>query len=667
MEDPTSTNDNIPVSSGADTTVPKPQIEDIAEAAAQRLDNRIAGQREDFNGTPDKEVKERARRTSDSSVGSHRKPLTFGSKDFRKTRSEALFNQSSSRRLTKMPASLGSQKRSSGKAISSPSSEKESTDLKKPPAVTRRSSRSDNGLSASDAEAKARARSSFYSSSSVRLDLSQLQSKNKNKSNTGEDSSATNALSANRDPRKPRLAAASGSSRNLLEKNPPGTKEAFATTSIRRLMRSSSKRSINSSKNLPTNGSSSNVTTSGMTNIRDMDPEELIAYKTGIPLDQEESEPRPVAVLGPKRAVGAHNVGQNGSSNLLRGGRQSASSASRKRITSSMDLDERIAYKTGIPLDSEDKQGSTDADSSSDSIDGGDVLAQKSHGSRKDGTRDLVHNEPQYSAASRSGITNSRDIDQLIAYKTGIPLDDEAEESSVPGAAHSNLSKKADVPADVEKRETMKENKLGYKPNLDGGRAKGGDIEDLGDMGDLAVATEIIEEETEDAFIPSAIKYDAEAKPPIYKNRRFRLYSALTSSLLVVVIVVVVGMIASKKAEDKHQANVPDPTEEKDLSIMAQLELVVGSEQLNDPESSHYRAMMWLLNDDLMQVGTKDVHLVQRFLLASFYIQSHDHGEWLSCNAPNKTVTEDTEDPCFFQQLGKFCPLASHISEYTSL
>jgi hypothetical protein len=138
----------------------------------------------------------------------------------------------------------------------------------------------------------------------------------------------------------------------------------------------------------------------------------------------------------------------------------------------------------------------------------------------------------------------------------------------------------------------------------------------------------------------------------------------LTSSLLCVVIIIVVGMLASKKAEDKSQANIPDPTEEKDLSIMAQLELVVGSEQLNDPESSHYRAMMWLMNDDQMQVGTKDVHLVQRFLLASFYIQSHDHGEWLSCNAPNKRVTEDT---CFFQQLGKFCPLASHISEYTSL
>lgn len=637
MEHPKSTTANIPVSTASDTTGNKPKTKDLAKAAAQKLDNRIAGQRNDFSGASEREAKESARSALGASFGSYRKPSTPGSKDFKKTK------VSSNSHLTKMPASLGSNKRSSVRSGLSSSREEKRSDLDEAPTVPPRSSHSDFGLSPSDAAIKARARASFFSSPSMRLEISELEAKSK--SDSSEFSRSMDTLPANANSRKPKLVAANQSSRDIFQKTP---NRAFASTSSRRLMRAVSKRSVKSSMSFSTKESPADITASGLTNVRDLD--ELIAYKTGIPLDDEETEARPMTILGRKRPVTSRNFGKSGSST-----REIISSLSTKRITSGMDLEERIAYKTGIPLDTEDKQPLHGAEGSSNSVHMGSEVPQKSH------ERHAIRNHVSIRhSASRSGITSSRNLDELIAYKTGIPLDDETEEEKIGMSDRSNSSKKASGSLGMDKSANMMEfnssvpmlgSKLGYYPKPDGGKESFGDVEDLRDTNDLAVATEVLEE-TEDAFIPSAIEYDPEAKPPIYKNRRFRLYSALTACLFVVVIFAVVGMLASEQAKDKSQPNTSDPGEESDLGIRAQLELVVGAEQLNDPESSHYRAMMWLMNDDRMQVGTKDANLVQRFLLASFYIQSRDHGEWRSCNAPNATVTEDT---CFYQQLGKFC------------
>mmetsp|Transcript_29042 Transcript_29042/g.41062 ORF Transcript_29042/g.41062 Transcript_29042/m.41062 type:complete len:404 (-) Transcript_29042:234-1445(-) len=50
----------------------------------------------------------------------------------------------------------------------------------------------------------------------------------------------------------------------------------------------------------------------------------------------------------------------------------------------------------------------------------------------------------------------------------------------------------------------------------------------------LAVAVAISQEE-DDAFIPAAIEYDPDSKPPLYKNRRFRFYFLLAVFFLITI------------------------------------------------------------------------------------------------------------------------------------
>lgn len=59
------------------------------------------------------------------------------------------------------------------------------------------------------------------------------------------------------------------------------------------------------------------------------------------------------------------------------------------------------------------------------------------------------------------------------------------------------------------------------------------------------------------------------------------------------------------------------------------------------------------MEEDPQKLGYNATNLVQRFLLVAFYLQTHENGDWLSCNAPNETHTDDT---CFFQQLVDIYP-----------
>jgi hypothetical protein len=79
----------------------------------------------------------------------------------------------------------------------------------------------------------------------------------------------------------------------------------------------------------------------------------------------------------------------------------------------------------------------------------------------------------------------------------------------------------------------------------------------------------------------------------------------------------------------------------------------VGSEKLNDPDSSHHRALEWIISEDAMQVGPEDSNLIQRYLLAVFYFKTHEEGEWYSCNAATET---DLDDFCLYMQLTRVFP-----------
>lgn len=88
----------------------------------------------------------------------------------------------------------------------------------------------------------------------------------------------------------------------------------------------------------------------------------------------------------------------------------------------------------------------------------------------------------------------------------------------------------------------------------------------------LAIATAVTEEE-EDEFIPAAVEYDPDAKPPLYKNRRFRFYGCLAFFLMIVAVTAIV--IPTQMAQDENLAPTAAPTTYREsLGIQEQIEEV---------------------------------------------------------------------------------------------
>lgn len=177
----------------------------------------------------------------------------------------------------------------------------------------------------------------------------------------------------------------------------------------------------------------------------------------------------------------------------------------------------------------------------------------------------------------------------------------------------------------------------------------------------LAVAV-AVEDEDSDAYIPSAVEYDPDAKPPIYRNRRFRLYAFMAFVVLIVVAVgAAVGVVISKGSSSTVAAGGPTmaPTSYREgLGIRAQLERVVGSDILDDPESPYNKAMQWITYSDPLMLDPTDSTFLQRYLAAYFYYATSVDEPWRSCNPPKEGET----DYCSYQKLISVLP-----SEYQSI
>jgi hypothetical protein len=169
----------------------------------------------------------------------------------------------------------------------------------------------------------------------------------------------------------------------------------------------------------------------------------------------------------------------------------------------------------------------------------------------------------------------------------------------------------------------------------------------------LAVAVAVTPEE-EDAFIPAAIEYDPDSKPPLYKNRRFRLYGIVASIMLAVIVAgVSVGIVAS----GSDNAPTMAPTSYRStLGIQDQIIAVVGEDAMisDDPKkpTPQKRAMDWIIDEDPMQLPPDAANLIQRYLLAVVYLSTIELGPWLSCNPPEEGETDD----CMYMKLVQVFP-----------
>ena len=174
-----------------------------------------------------------------------------------------------------------------------------------------------------------------------------------------------------------------------------------------------------------------------------------------------------------------------------------------------------------------------------------------------------------------------------------------------------------------------------YEPNEDG----------------LAVAV-AVQEEDDDVFIPSAVEYDPDAKPPLHRNRRFRLYGFLAFfALMACAVGATIGIVLGGKSEAPEIELHP----REELGIRDLVTRLVGEEQLNRFNSPYKKAVEWIIYEDEFQLTPEDEHFVQRFIMAYFYFATTEDGPWKSCNPPNVTLLHTEQ--CFFQKLASLRPL----------
>ena len=174
----------------------------------------------------------------------------------------------------------------------------------------------------------------------------------------------------------------------------------------------------------------------------------------------------------------------------------------------------------------------------------------------------------------------------------------------------------------------------------------------------LAVAVPVMEE-NDDVFIPSAVEYDPDAKPPMYRNRRFRLY-AYMAALVLALLLVGVGVGIHFAKDDKYDPTKAFAHREK-LGIREAVENVVGTENLEDETSPYSKALRWIMYHDPMELLPESPNFIQRYILAYIYHATSVERAWSSCNPPN----EEQDDSCSWDQLwgtgeeGKRVQLAS--------
>jgi hypothetical protein len=221
--------------------------------------------------------------------------------------------------------------------------------------------------------------------------------------------------------------------------------------------------------------------------------------------------------------------------------------------------------------------------------------------------------------------------DEMAAAKSG--------QFSHTKSATPQRLQEAEQMVDMKMRELLDDSKISAlsKEKRDenaGGLDKDAQTLEYGELGGLneqglAVAV-AVEEEENDTFIPSAIQYDPDAKPPIYRNRRFRMYACLALSTLIIGTVgAVLGILLT---DDEAPPEVPFRAT---LGIRENIELLLDNKQVLDDLTSPYRkALDWITYDDAMAVTPDDSNLYQRFVVAYLYFATSAKKPWGGPCAP---------------------------------
>ena len=190
----------------------------------------------------------------------------------------------------------------------------------------------------------------------------------------------------------------------------------------------------------------------------------------------------------------------------------------------------------------------------------------------------------------------------------------------------------------------------------------------------LAVAV-AVEEEDENVFIPAAVEYDPDAKPPIYQNRRFRLYTIVAAVVLILIAVATGVGIALSRDDDPE---LTKGQQRKRLGIQEKVESLVGSDKLEESTSPYSQALNWVTVKDPMELLPEDPEFLQRYIMAYIYYATSEKHDWSSCSPPDEDDEEETciwldyiqgaTDPIFNQRGGETRWLSSkHVCEWAGV
>uniref|UniRef100_A0A7S2PFU2 Disease resistance R13L4/SHOC-2-like LRR domain-containing protein n=2 Tax=Skeletonema marinoi TaxID=267567 RepID=A0A7S2PFU2_9STRA len=171
----------------------------------------------------------------------------------------------------------------------------------------------------------------------------------------------------------------------------------------------------------------------------------------------------------------------------------------------------------------------------------------------------------------------------------------------------------------------------------------------------LAVATAVASDDEPD-YVFQAVEYDPDAKPPLHKNRRFRVYTYFALFLIFIVFVLVVVYITSmtKEAEVKDniirltsqptpKATSPPTTFREAQGLIEQLQdgVLLRNENFEDMQVTDPRVMAldWILHEDEQRLVSDSINLYQRYGLAVL-AYAMDSKAWFNCGNPGENFTE---------------------------
>jgi hypothetical protein len=172
----------------------------------------------------------------------------------------------------------------------------------------------------------------------------------------------------------------------------------------------------------------------------------------------------------------------------------------------------------------------------------------------------------------------------------------------------------------------------------------------------VAIAIDDDEEEQEKKLYAYAVAFDPAAKPPMYQNRRFRLYGiggALCLVILSVVLVVGIISVGNKTVILTLPLPVTEsptvaPTTSRE-SVFRQFFAENVSPLVYEEGTPQFRAAEWIMNEDPKQLEPSSQRLLQRYLMAFLYFHTSNQGEWLSCNPPK----DGEDDTCIFLEFAR--------------